>query len=172
MLYLKRKNVHKYACVVFGRDGVEVMSIIDFVLVKRDMLEYVHDMKAVRELDKASQTILLPYEDKILNLIKPYLLYINFQPQSFTRHFKFIYNVSEMFSRFCHQYCIIHIQYLFDFLPSSTATPQSIETFKEDIEKPLEYYASLSQPSPYLTSIPHFTHALFSLYRLFILLTK
>ena len=31
-----------------GQDGVKVMSIIDLVLVKKDMLHYVQDVKAVK----------------------------------------------------------------------------------------------------------------------------
>ena len=41
MLYFKHRSVHKYTRVAKGRDGVEIKSLIDLVLVKRDMLQYV-----------------------------------------------------------------------------------------------------------------------------------
>ena len=31
-----------------GRDGVEIKSMIDLVLIKRDMLRYAQDVRAVR----------------------------------------------------------------------------------------------------------------------------
>ena len=34
----ERKSLHKYTRVARGQDGVEVKSMIDLVLVKRDML--------------------------------------------------------------------------------------------------------------------------------------
>ena len=34
-----------------GQDGVEVENMIDLVLVKRDMLRYVQDVSAMREMD-------------------------------------------------------------------------------------------------------------------------
>ena len=33
-----------------GQDGVEVKNMIDLVLVKKDMLHYMQDMRAVREM--------------------------------------------------------------------------------------------------------------------------
>ena len=39
--YFKHRSLHKYTRVVRGRDGVEIKSLIDLVLVKRDMLQYV-----------------------------------------------------------------------------------------------------------------------------------
>ena len=36
--------------VVRGRDGVEIKSMIDLVLVRRDMIQYVEDVRAVREM--------------------------------------------------------------------------------------------------------------------------
>ena len=36
--------------VVTGQDGMEVISMIDLLLVTRDMLKYVYDVKTVREL--------------------------------------------------------------------------------------------------------------------------
>ena len=37
-----------YARVARGQDRVKVMSMIDMVLVKKDMLHYVQDVRAVR----------------------------------------------------------------------------------------------------------------------------
>ena len=39
--YFKHMSLHKYTRVARGQDGVEVKSMIDLVLVKRDMLHYV-----------------------------------------------------------------------------------------------------------------------------------
>ena len=36
--YFKNRSVHKYTIVAGGRNGVEIKSIIDLVLVRRDML--------------------------------------------------------------------------------------------------------------------------------------
>ena len=46
--YFKHKSLHKYTRVERGQDGVEVKSMLDLVLVKRDMLYYVQDVMAVR----------------------------------------------------------------------------------------------------------------------------
>ena len=46
--YFEHKSLHKYTRVARGQDGVEVISMIDLVLVKKDMLSYVQDVKAVR----------------------------------------------------------------------------------------------------------------------------
>ena len=35
-------------CILGDQDGVEVKSMIDLVLVKKDMLHYVQDVRAVR----------------------------------------------------------------------------------------------------------------------------
>ena len=40
---------HKYARVAGGQDGVEVKSMIDLVLVEKDMLHYVQDVREVGE---------------------------------------------------------------------------------------------------------------------------
>ena len=45
--YFKHKNICKYTRVVRNQDGLEVMSMIDWVLVKRNMLKYKHDVKKV-----------------------------------------------------------------------------------------------------------------------------
>ena len=43
----KHRSLHKYTRVVRSRDCVEIKSMIDLVLVKRDMLRYVQDVRAV-----------------------------------------------------------------------------------------------------------------------------
>ena len=48
--YFKHRSVHKYTRVAKGQGGVETKSMIDLVLVKRDMLRYVQDVRAVRPL--------------------------------------------------------------------------------------------------------------------------
>ena len=40
--------MHKYTRVARVQEGVEVKSMIDLVLVKKDMLHYVQDVRAVR----------------------------------------------------------------------------------------------------------------------------
>ena len=42
------KNLYKYTRVARGQDGVEVKSKIYLVLVRKDMLRFVQDVKAVR----------------------------------------------------------------------------------------------------------------------------
>ena len=44
--------------VARGRDGVEIKSMMDLVLVKRDMLRYVQDVRG-EGWDAASQTTML-----------------------------------------------------------------------------------------------------------------
>ena len=44
----KRRSLHKYR----DQAGVEVKSMIDLVLVKKDMLRYVQDMRAVRGMGR------------------------------------------------------------------------------------------------------------------------
>ena len=46
--YFEQKNLHKYTRVAKVQDGVEVKNMIDLVLVKKDMLRFVQDVKAVR----------------------------------------------------------------------------------------------------------------------------
>ena len=46
--YFEQKSLHKYIRVARDRDGLEVKSMIDLELVKKDMLRYVQDMRAVR----------------------------------------------------------------------------------------------------------------------------
>ena len=42
------KNIRKYTRLTKGQAGMEVTSMMDLVLVKRDMLKYVQDVKTVR----------------------------------------------------------------------------------------------------------------------------
>ena len=48
--YFKDKSLHKYTRVARGQDGVAVKSMVDLLLVKRDMLRYVQDVRAVRRM--------------------------------------------------------------------------------------------------------------------------
>ena len=48
--YFKHKSLHKYTWVVGVQHGMEVKSLIDLVLVKKDMLCYVQDVRAKREM--------------------------------------------------------------------------------------------------------------------------
>ena len=50
--YFKHISLHKYKRVARGRDGVEIKSMIDLVLMKRDMLHYVQDVRAVRGMGR------------------------------------------------------------------------------------------------------------------------
>ena len=46
--YFEHKNLHNYTRVARGQDGVEAKSMIDLVLVKKDMLYFVQDVRTVR----------------------------------------------------------------------------------------------------------------------------
>ena len=46
--YFKNRSLYKYTRVARGQYGVEIKSMIDLVLVKRNMLRYVEDVRAVR----------------------------------------------------------------------------------------------------------------------------
>ena len=50
--YFEHKSLHKYTRVARGHDGVEVKSMIDLVLVKKDMLRFVKDVRAVRRMGR------------------------------------------------------------------------------------------------------------------------
>ena len=50
--YFKHRSLHKYTRVARGQDGVEIKSMIDLVLVKRDMLRYMQDVRAVRGMGR------------------------------------------------------------------------------------------------------------------------
>ena len=47
-IYFEYKSLHKYTRVARGQGLVELMSVIDLVLVKKDMLRYVEDVRAIR----------------------------------------------------------------------------------------------------------------------------
>ena len=47
-MWVTHRSLHKYTRVTKGRDSVEIKSMKDLVLVKRDMLRYVQDVRAVR----------------------------------------------------------------------------------------------------------------------------
>ena len=44
----KYRSLHRYTSLARGRDGVEIKSMIDLVLVKRYMLRYVQNVRVVR----------------------------------------------------------------------------------------------------------------------------
>ena len=46
--YYKHSSLHKYAKMAKNKDGMEVKTMIDLVLVKKDILRYVQDVRAVR----------------------------------------------------------------------------------------------------------------------------
>ena len=46
--YFKRRSLHKYTRVSRVRDGVDFKSMIDLVLMKKDILQYVENVRAVR----------------------------------------------------------------------------------------------------------------------------
>ena len=50
--YSEHRSLHKYTRVGRGQDGVEVKSMIDLVVVKKDMLLYVQDVRAVRGIGR------------------------------------------------------------------------------------------------------------------------
>ena len=50
--YFKHRSLHKYTRVERDQDGVEVKSIIYLVLVKKGMLRYVQDVRAVRGMGR------------------------------------------------------------------------------------------------------------------------
>ena len=50
--YFKHMSLYKYTTVVRGQGGMEVKSKIDLVLVKKDMLRYVQDVRTVRGMGR------------------------------------------------------------------------------------------------------------------------
>ena len=51
--YFKHRSVHKYTKVARGRECVELKSMIDLVLVKKDMLRYVQNVRMVRGMGRS-----------------------------------------------------------------------------------------------------------------------
>ena len=50
--YFKHRSLHKYTRVTKGQGGVETKSMIDLVVVKRDILRYVQDVREVRGMGR------------------------------------------------------------------------------------------------------------------------
>ena len=48
--YFEHQSLHMYTRVTRGQDGVEVKSMIYLVLVKKDMLRYVQNMRRVKRI--------------------------------------------------------------------------------------------------------------------------
>ena len=48
-MYFKHRSFCNYSRVAIGQGRMEVMSMINLVVVKRDMLLYVQDVRAVRK---------------------------------------------------------------------------------------------------------------------------
>ena len=48
--YFKHRSLHTYTRVARAREAVEIKRMIDLMLVKRDMLRYVQDVGAMREM--------------------------------------------------------------------------------------------------------------------------
>ena len=59
--YFKHGSLHKYTRVARGQDGAESKSMIDLVLLKKDMLRYVQNVRAVRRMgrDPSNHHVLL-----------------------------------------------------------------------------------------------------------------
>ena len=63
--YFQHKNLHKYARVTRGQDGVEVKRMIDQVVMKNDMLRYMQDVSGVRRLGRG-----LSYHHVVLRKVR------------------------------------------------------------------------------------------------------
>ena len=50
--YFKHRSLHKYTRVARDQDGVEAKNMIDLLLMKKDMLRYVQDMRTVRGMGR------------------------------------------------------------------------------------------------------------------------
>ena len=50
--YFKHISLHKYTRVARGQDGVELKCMIDLVLVKRDILRYIHEQRTMRGMGR------------------------------------------------------------------------------------------------------------------------
>ena len=48
--HFKHNNINKYRRMTRGQDGIELMSVIDLMLVKRGMLKHMQDVKTVRRI--------------------------------------------------------------------------------------------------------------------------
>ena len=56
--HFKHRSLHKYTRVAMGRDNVEIKSMIDLVLVKRNMLQYVQDVRVVKGMGSSLYVVL------------------------------------------------------------------------------------------------------------------
>ena len=52
--HFKHRSLHEYTRVVRGRDSVKIKSMIGLVLVKRDMLRYVQDVRVEKDWTQRS----------------------------------------------------------------------------------------------------------------------
>ena len=50
--YFKHRSLHNYTRLARGQDRMEIKSMIDLVLVKRNMLRYVQAVRAVRGMGR------------------------------------------------------------------------------------------------------------------------
>ena len=50
--YFKHNSLNKYTRVASSQDGVEVMSLTDLILMRKDILRYVQDVRAVRGMGR------------------------------------------------------------------------------------------------------------------------
>ena len=50
--YFEHKSLHKYTRVAMGQDGGEVKSMIDLMLLKKDMLRFWQDVRAVGGMER------------------------------------------------------------------------------------------------------------------------
>ena len=50
--YFEHRSLHKYTGVARNHDGGDIRSMIDLVLVKRDLLRYMQDVRAVRGMER------------------------------------------------------------------------------------------------------------------------
>ena len=50
--YFEHRSLHKYTRVARVQDRVEIKSMIDVVLVKKDILHYGQDVRAVRRMGR------------------------------------------------------------------------------------------------------------------------
>ena len=57
--YFEHNSLHKHIKVARGQDEAKVKSITDLVMVKKDMLRYLQDVRADTKWDEASQTTML-----------------------------------------------------------------------------------------------------------------
>ena len=46
--YFEKKSVHKYTRAVRGQKGIEVKNMTDQMLVKKNILRYMQDLRAVK----------------------------------------------------------------------------------------------------------------------------